>query len=58
MHYFTSISHATSFEWVYMLQYRHQTECTTRDQGNVEEPTLQGRKGEGHTTDHSPPPNV
>jgi hypothetical protein len=41
-----------------MLQYLHQIECTTRDQGNVEEPTLQREKGEGHTTDYSPPPNA
>jgi len=30
-----------------MLQYFHQTDCTTRDQGNAEEPTLQEEKEKG-----------
>jgi hypothetical protein len=58
MHYFTSTSHATSFEQVYMLQYLHQTECTTSDQETGEEHTLQGRKGGGLTTEHSSPPSA
>jgi len=41
-----------------MVQYLYQTECTNRDQENEEKPTLRGRIGEGHTTDHSPPPNA